>query len=73
MLKVLDNSKMETKQPLRDLQNVTKPMTAAPLAKTEGKLDNERTKPKYFASLFSLILFSLIKIKTYSGNLYNEK
>lgn len=37
---------METKQPLRDLQNVTKPMPAAPLTKTDAKHDNERTKPK---------------------------
>lgn len=38
---------METKQPLRDLQNVTKPMTTAPLAKPDVKLENERSKPKY--------------------------
>ena len=59
---------METKQPLRDLQNVTKPMTAAPLAKTDGKHDNERTKPKYKPSFLLLILELILRIKNCSNN-----
>lgn len=45
---------METKQPLRDLQNVTKPMTTAPLAKPDVKLENERSKPKWTLENFEI-------------------